>query len=624
MQGTLQRSTRLKEFLGSIEAKRHSPLATPDEAERTIQEVKAITSSFQEFLSVAQIKVSAQAVASLEHDVQVKVQSAIRWLDDCERRASEGQGLDEVARLLARVPAFLPEDQNTRLHALAESVKQHAESKQVESATLTTLRAVSTKGSLSDLRKHLGVVNGLPVSTDIVREEIEGKVRAIQQEVSRLEEFENGLAERLDATTDLRKVEHLQSEILRHQSLFEGSEAAEVVQNALGRCAQLKQFFECIDSKRHAPITTPEEARDRIEQLKAITANCRSTLSPAQVELGGEAVASVETELESKADSAAAWLEACERLASEAKGLDELLTKIAAVPAFLPEILKARLQALTELLKQHSDTKQAEASALSTLRAISAKGGLAELRKQLSVVESLGVSTDAVGEQAQQKIVALHEEMSRLGSLEKKISERLNAATDLRSLEQVRSDILRHQTLFDESDAADRVQSELDRSTRLKKFFESLDAVSRGPIGTPDEGLGRIQEINAISANFRDSLTAAQIAAAARALGVVEEEIEKKAKAAIEWLEARENDLTDSVDPEVLAHQLERDPVFLPVRLRLRLLQVIEKNNQRIDDDQILSVVVHFKKIADTEKRQRCLQQLKILMDESSAECPEK
>ncbi len=498
-----------------------------------------------------------------------------------------------------------------------QDAKQALEQKQQDEASLAVVQEIATIGPLAQLKRSLLTLERISLFAAESREMVAKKETKLRDEIARLTQFAQALPQRLSVLTDLDSLGKVQNEILRHQYLFQESDDAKQVESVLQRSARLREFFESVEANLRAPLNTPDDVVRRVQDIKSVTAAFKESLSDAQIAVGARAIASLEHDAGVKVQSATKWLEDCERRASEKQGIDDLAASLARVPAFLSENLTSRLHALIEAVKQHTESKQLESATLSTLRAVSTRGSLADLRQHLGVVSGLPIPTDTVREEIERKVHAIQQEISRLEEYEKRLAERLDAATNLRQIELVQSDILRHQSLFDESDAADRVQSALNRSARLKKFFESLDAVSSGPIGTPDEGLGRIQELNAISASFRDSLAATQIDAAARCLSLVEQEIEKKVNAAIEWLEACEKDLMDSVDPEVLADRTKRDLVFLPVQLKPRLSQVIEKNNRRIDDDQILSVVVHFKKIVDPQKRQQCLQQIKSLMDES-------
>jgi hypothetical protein len=64
-----------------------------------------------------------------------------------------------------------------------------------------------------------------------------------------------------------------------------------------------------------------------------------------------------------------------------------------------------------------------------------------------------------------------------------------------------------------------------------------------------------------------------------------------------------------------LAQKLKSPPPFLPEDSKPLLLELVQETNRRIDDDEILQVEMHFRKIADLPKRLECLNRLSTLID---------
>ncbi len=624
LQQSLERSNRLKEFFETIESKRRETLRTPDETAQRIEELRALSAGYQAHLSTVQGDIVAGAIDDVRQEAERQSKSAVMWLEQCERQASEQKKLDELAAKLTVPPAFLPDQQQSRLDLLVEQVKRCTESKQLEAAALAALTTVSTKGSLSELNKQVAAVESLSVPTDIVRKQVQDKISALRQEVSRLQQFQAGIAARLDSVRDTRSLQPVQSDILRNQNLFEGSEEAAQLQQSLERSNRLKEFFETIESKRRETLRTPDETAQRIEELRALSAGYQAHLSTVQGDIVAGAIDDVRQEAERQSKSAVMWLEQCERQASEQKKLDELAAKLTVPPAFLPDQQQSRLESLVEQVKRCTESKQLEAAALAALTTVSTKGSLSELNKQVAAVESLSVPTDIVRKQVQDKISALRQEVSRLQQFQAGIAARLDSVRDTRSLQPVQSDILRNQNLFEGSEEAAQLQQSLERSNRLKEFFETIESKRPETLRTPKEAAQRIEELKALASGYQSQLSTVQGDIVASAIEDVRQEAERQSKSAVVWLEQCERSIQEGANPEDVAERLRTPPAFLPSDTKLRLASIVQQNKRRIDDNQTLQVVIHFKQISDVSKRIECLNQLKALVDENREPCLEK
>jgi uncharacterized protein YdeI (YjbR/CyaY-like superfamily) len=408
----------------------------------------------------------------------------------------------------------------------------------------------------------------------------------------------------------------VRSDVLRNQNLFEGSSEADQLRQSLERCERLREYFEAVDSKRREPVGTPEEAEQKIEELKALSATYRSELSEPQCKVTTDAIAAVQQEVTRQSDAAIKWLDECETSAKDGRKLDELLTKLNMPPTFLSEDHRPRLEALKGEVKRRSECKQLEAAELATLKTLPPKGSLVELKKQMDIVKTLSSPTEVVGQRVREKISALTRELERLEQFGSAIAERLKGVLDIRSLEQVRSDVLRNQNLFEGSSEAGELRQSLERCERLREYFEAVDSKRREPVGTPEQAEQKIEELKALSATYRSEFSDPQCKVTSDAIAAVEQEATRQSEAAIKWLDECEALATAGKDPIEFAQRLNSPPAFLSESLKCRLTAIAEQNNRRIDDDQVLRVEVHFRKIGDVLKRRECLDRLRALMDE--------
>jgi hypothetical protein len=107
-----------------------------------------------------------------------------------------------------------------------------------------------------------------------------------------------------------------------------------------------------------------------------------------------------------------------------------------------------------------------------------------------------------------------------------------------------------------------------------------------------------------------------QVAVASRVVEDVERAVREHCEAARKWLAERERVLLSGGNLDELATALSSVPPFLPDDEQPRLAALIRETRQRIDDDQVLQVVAHFKQITDAVRRSDCLDRLRRLAEE--------
>jgi hypothetical protein len=125
--------------------------------------------------------------------------------------------------------------------------------------------------------------------------------------------------------------------------------------------------------------------------------------------------------------------------------------------------------------------------------------------------------------------------------------------------------------------------------------------------------------LNDLCDQGRSTLTPEQVAVASRVVEDVERAVREHGEVARGWLAERELVLLSGGKLDELATALSSPPPFLPDDEQPRLAALIGETRQRIDDDQVLQVVAHFKLITDPVKRSECLDRLRKLVEEIQA-----
>jgi hypothetical protein len=615
LQRSLERCQQLRLFLEEVEAVRHKVVQTPIERDEIIERLHSCSREYSSWLSAAQVALVPAAIAAVELSVGRLSEAAVKWLSECERALGEGGNLAELATRLKMPPAFLSETLRPKLIELDREITRSREAEQLKATLLDTLKTISGKGTLIELKQQASMVEAIPAPTAALQQLVQEKLAVLHREVKRLEDFKTAVPGRLDAVLDLTSLEEVKSDILRKCSLFDGSEEAAEFRQSLERCKQLQDYFEAVDIHRRDVALTPVDATQNIAQLALLSRERAPHLSAAQLAVASDVIAEIEKEVEKQSQAATKWLSECSNALSQGVDLDTLSAKLKKPPAFLTEAQLPQLEELSRDVNRRAESKQQEAAILAVLKNVPMKGSLVVLNQQVSTVEALPLPTEAVQRLVQEKLAVLRHEVERLKEIKATLPNRLDDVRDFGSLEEIKSDILRNASIFDGTEDAAELQEFLKRCQQLRVFIEALEEIRHAVIHTPVDAIQNIERLTSLSRECAPHLSVVQVGLTSDAIAKIDTEMEKQAQAAVDWLRECKKGIVDGGDVLELAQKLKSPPPFLPEDSKPLLLELVQETNRRIDDDEILQVEMHFRKIADLPKRLECLNRLSTLID---------
>ena len=499
-----------------------------------------------------------------------------------------------------------------------EEARTSIENKQQDESSLAVLRSLETTGKLTKLNEGIAQIKALSFNSDPAKKLAQDKIDTLRLEAQRLEELARSFSSRLSAVLNLRSLDEIHSDVLRHVNLYEGSAFAPEIENALERCKLLKSFFETLERKGHDAVATPVAAKERIEELKRLNEDRGPQLSEVQASSIQAAISGIETQVSKNEQAATRWLEECEKSLDGGQQLEGLAKRLQAPPPFLPKDQRPRLEALTNTVRSQTEQRQQEATVIGTLKSVSAKGSVEELGKQLALVESASVVTDPAKELVQQKLSAIQSELHRLEVYRLDIPTRLSAVLNLRSLDEIQSDILRHVNLYEGSAFAPEIENALERCKQLRSFFQSLDRLRNGSIVTPLDAQELVSGLRRVAHDYGPQLTNAQESLISEAVADIEEQVGRQMASAARWIAECEVDLASGERLDALLKRLQATPAFLSDNEKPRLAQLLKETTLRIDDDQVLRVLVSFEQISNPIKRVECLDRIKALLEQDS------
>lgn len=256
-----------------------------------------------------------------------------------------------------------------RVDRALQTLKEHKESLergQRDEGALGILRAIPTKGPLSALRENRQTIANLVFQGAEAKQEAQAKAEAIRAEISRLESFAQGLAERLSTLTQRAEVQALKEDITRHRDFFDGTEEQRDVEQALERCKVLESYFADLSKATNTSPKTPDEVEEQLRNLGRLETEYAETLSSAQLDVLHEAEKDVRQEAAKREEQALSWLDSLERdlerlsnnSHNDGDKVEKLLGRVEAPPPFLPLDARERLDGCEQGVRQLVDRDQ--------------------------------------------------------------------------------------------------------------------------------------------------------------------------------------------------------------------------------------------------------------------------
>jgi len=615
VQENVDRCQKLKQLFEATTALKRDPRTKAD-ADYAITELRTLLERSREYTTPVQQGLISEAIAEVNRAVQKHEDVARGWLDHCEQMMSTRERGDAVYSKLNSPPPFLPEALRDRLESLILRAKQEQEERRQEATSLAALGAVSTKGTMGELRRQIAVVQGLPAPSERVLLLVDKKLSELNSEVQRLREFKDRVPSRLDGIRDLTALNEVQSDLLRHVDQFEGTPEAAELSREVARSQQMRRFFEALESLRREPIRMPDDACGLQDRLHKLTTDTEFVLSAAQQTVVAEVKREIEDQVVRQSKSALQWFEDCERAAGTAVNEENLLSKLRTPPAFLVEVDRQRVEMLVSDLTQRLSTKRNEAASLAELSAIPLKGSIVEINERLALVRNIPASSPLLRQKIEERLESLNLELGRLQAFSAALASRLDEAHDPRQVERVQADVLRNVNLFDGADENSKLEQALERCAHLRELFDKVAEYTRGPIQTPTDAMTAGEKLRALAMGSAMWMSDLHRSVISDAIVRIDQSLGAKTSEAMIWLSDREHMLVDGCDPVTLLDSLKSPSPFLTGDGRARLDDLISQANHRIDSDEVLLVIKHFNQISDVSTRVECLARLNALVDE--------
>lgn len=236
--------------------------------------------------------------------------------------------------------------------------------------------------------------------------------------------------------------------------------------------------------------------------------------------------------------------------------------------------------------------------------------GLRRLREFVKQLEQMHPHTDETQRKLDEKIQRIHQRIRELEHFVVELPDRFNRIRTLVEARQLRDEILRRQERFSDTPEWTALQSHLQHCEGLLTVLQEVEALRQRKLQHPNDVKEITRRANTLREEYRKVLSSDQSAIFDRLLEDLERKVELQKQEAIRWLEQLEREAAGSSEYASILERLAHPHSFLPPSTFDRVQTLKEVVQQKFDADIVAQISCLFRKIADTQKRQECLQML--------------
>jgi hypothetical protein len=546
-----------------------------------------------------------------------------------------GQHRNELATLRRQMADVGLADLASRVdRALADLDKARGEldAERADAEVRAVLANMRTPAPLATLRADWKHLKSLKAHSETMRKQIAQRSQELDEAIQQEEEYAAGLAEKVDALTDIGDVRRLQREILESKAGYTGAPELNQVEAAISRCDTVEGYLRSLDELRRYSIRTRQDVEETRANLTSLGERT-SELSEIQRALIPAALAALDARIAEEETKARAWLADLEARAPTAKDPGTLLHEASRVPEFFPAAAQERLEAiraaLDERVKQLQNAQEAERQRReqeaelkrrdepieAEIDAIAANASLSMLRKSLQRLSELEPCTERVAAKLAEKRQLVTEAEKRHCLWIEGLPQKLDGIATVEALESVRDEINRKHQAYVEVPEFTEVESALQRCEALREYLQTITSARTRSLKSPADVESLEAALCSAATKAKGNLSPAQEALCIRAQKELQEQAETQRKEALAWLQRAEAKKADG-DPTQLLGELEKSPTFLPADEQHRLLALRSHLQQRINDDAVLQVIERFRNINGRNQREVCIRRLQEILAE--------
>lgn len=404
-------------------------------------------------------------------------------------------------------------------------------------------------------------------------------------------------------------------------------------EQALGRADHLKRDLESAQQYEERAgeieekILSARRASDLTKVLVQIGALPSPGLVPATRPLPARLTESATGRLTTQVENDCAKLETLSQLTdySQREGqLRDLERDLKDHPQLLPRVQKAR-QTLGET-RVEIEAQNHDGALLGEVRGMGQINALHALRTARTRLDALRPRAQSTRETVEATRKKLDEAASALESWAASLETRVAEATSPLALDTIKNEIMARGVLFDQTPEAALLQSAQQKATRLAGGFTSLEDLARSAapaLGAGPEAVG-VWEQKIAALEAEDTTNAFLNDAARNRLATLRREMAQGAQTAKEgasaWLSNQKDAARNGFNPRALSGTLRAASPWLDATGRGELENLRAQVQERLESDEVGTIVERFRAISDPSRRAACLEQLRALQTQLESE----
>lgn len=293
--------------------------------------------------------------------------------------------------------------------------------------------------------------------------------------------------------------------------------------------------------------------------------------------------------------------------------LEKVLRQVQEYPHRVSKVQKALelLKQRQQDLRQHENEKTIVAE-IQSMAPSARLVTLYEYRTKLIELQNLSTETENL---RKSKLEQIESRIQQFEQLVKMLPEAVEKAKSLDDLRGQKSLLLRNLDQTQDTPLYQQLEEIQNRIERLENFFENLRDIASLPRLTPSDLDTISHRIREIETQYSDCLGQAQrdiLSEKRRQVDSIRQQEEQKAR---QWLIDLGVRYTNGARADELLRIAQNPPEFLPGEDRVKLNQLIQALQQKVEKDTLLKIEMLFMKL-DTEARRKCLKQLQDLMEQ--------
>jgi hypothetical protein len=240
-----------------------------------------------------------------------------------------------------------------------ETARRQLDDRAGDAAALAAMKALPNRGPLIEMRLAATELGSLSLRTDDAKRQAAEKLKAVADEIRRLEALSRGLRERVDGCRDAVALRQIRDSIIREQDLFRDTGEGELVTEALKQCERVREYLSQVSAVEGHQSRSPRELEQQLAKAREVLGRYEEFLSPSQRETAHAVVDRLERIGERHRADAMSWLKEREADADgeEAEPVT-LMAMLDSPPPFLPSDAMARLEELRCRVSNRIDEDQ--------------------------------------------------------------------------------------------------------------------------------------------------------------------------------------------------------------------------------------------------------------------------